>query len=242
MTHGDLKRATARDEPRRAPARHDLRAPGLDAPPAPFIGGDPQTRARIRSEARSLFERFGYSKTTIGEIAEACRMSPANLYRHFRNKQAIGHAVVGDFVSEQAAAVQQALDAPAPSTEARLRAATTAQIMATAQRLRETPRLIELAEMIFTTEEGRALIERMERESEQLMATLVQMGVEAGEFAQTDAPTAARAVKLCLLFFSTPFGMVRRGLDTVEEDAALALDLICAGLRCGCFAATARAG
>lgn len=214
-----------------------IRAPGLAGPPAPHVGGEPATRGRIRAAARLLFERKGYTKTSVGEIAEACAMSPANLYRHYRNKQAIGQAVIHDFVAEQAAEVQAALDAPAATAEARLRATLTAQIFFTVRHLREAPRLVELADMIFASEDGLSLITRMEQEDHAMKAALVEAGVAAGEFtldgAFPDRDAAARAMKNCLLFFNSPFGLVRRGLATVETDVALALDLICAGLKQG---------
>ena len=56
---------------------------------------DPEdTRGFIVEQSMELFAHYGYSKTNIGDIAQACSMSAGNLYRYFRNKQAIGHAVV----------------------------------------------------------------------------------------------------------------------------------------------------
>lgn len=222
--HADLDGAAAEGGPN---------APGLELqPPAP-LSGDVETGLRIRAEARRLFERFGYAKTTIGEIAEACAMSPGNLYRHFRNKQAIGHAVVEMYVLEHAEAVQAALEAPADSIEARLRATMTAQVMYSVRHLREAPQLIELAEMIFSSAEGREMIERLEGEHQQMMEALMRAGVAAGEFAPGCEAAAGRATTLCLQFFNMPFNIVRHGLDRVEVDLSLALDLICAGLRQG---------
>lgn len=218
-------------------APRSVRAPGIDAAPAPFVGGDPDTRRRIREQSRRLFERFGYAKTTIGEIADACEMSPANLYRHYRNKQAIGQAVVMDYVAESAALVQTALDAPADSVEARLRAALTEEIMCTVKHLREAPRLIELAEMVFASKEGRALIDEQESAHRQMMRDLVALGVASGEFRVADTEAAAAAALMCLRYFYSPFDLSRRGLDQVEENLELAFDLVCAGLRSGAFRA-----
>ncbi|MEL6978513.1 MAG: TetR/AcrR family transcriptional regulator [Pseudomonadota bacterium] len=214
-------------------AQAPARAPGLDAAERRHPGGDEATRLRIRAEARRLFERYGYAKTTIGEIAEVCAMSPGNLYRYYLNKQAIGHAVVEEFVQEHGEAVQAALEAPADSVEARLRATMTAQVMYSVRLLREAPKLIELAEMIFSSAEGREMIERLEGEHQLMMEALMRAGAEAGEFASGCEAAAGRATTLCLQFFNMPFGLVRHGLDRVEIDLALALDLICAGLRQG---------
>lgn len=189
--------------------------------------------ALIRRESRRLFERYGYAKTTTSDIAAACRMSPGNLYRHYRNKQAIGRAVVDEFVEEHAAAMAAALAAAAPSVEARLRALVTANVMYVVRKLSEAPRLIDLAEMIFETEEGRELVRRLTDEHERAMLELIEAGVAAGEFRAPDPASAARGLLLSVRYFSTPINLVRHGLDAVADDLEVTLDLVCAGLRCG---------
>ena len=49
---------------------------------------DPRTSILAAAEAR--FRRYGFRRTTVAEIAADARMSPANLYRHFANKEDIG--------------------------------------------------------------------------------------------------------------------------------------------------------
>ena len=44
----------------------------------------------ILAAAMRRFEQFGYSKTTMAEIAADCDMSAANIYRYFENKLEIG--------------------------------------------------------------------------------------------------------------------------------------------------------
>ena len=66
-----------------------------------------ETRKRILDEARGLFRTYGYAKTTVADIAQACGMSPANVYRFFASKAAINDTIcrftwgdrvgVGDF-------------------------------------------------------------------------------------------------------------------------------------------------
>lgn len=53
----------------------------------------PDTRDRILTEAERVFRRYGYTKTTVAEIAKACAMSPANIYRFFESKAAINEAI-----------------------------------------------------------------------------------------------------------------------------------------------------
>jgi TetR/AcrR family transcriptional regulator, repressor of the ameABC operon len=48
-----------------------------------------ETRARIMDQAAALFRQFGYSKTTVADIARELDMSPANIYKFFPSKNAI---------------------------------------------------------------------------------------------------------------------------------------------------------
>ena len=49
--------------------------------------------AEIVAVARARFQRFGYAKTSMQELADDCGMSAANLYRYFEGKPAIAAAV-----------------------------------------------------------------------------------------------------------------------------------------------------
>jgi AcrR family transcriptional regulator len=50
-------------------------------------------RDEILDAAQQLYERIGFEKTTIGDVARELGMSPANLYRSFPNRRAIDEAV-----------------------------------------------------------------------------------------------------------------------------------------------------
>lgn len=53
-----------------------------------------ETTAEILGVSETIFRDKGYAKTTIAEIAQACQMSPANIYRVFLNKQDIAEAIL----------------------------------------------------------------------------------------------------------------------------------------------------
>lgn len=52
-----------------------------------------RTRRRILECAANLFDRFGYSITTVDDIARDAEMSRGALYYHFRDKRAVASAV-----------------------------------------------------------------------------------------------------------------------------------------------------
>lgn len=190
-------------------------------------------RQIIVAEAIELFRHYGYSKTNIGDIARACGMSPGNLYRYFKNKQAIGHAVVDIFFEEEKAKLAPILADDAMSAEERLRAVVTVGVTHTIDHLRDNPKLVELSEMICDTEEGMALIRMYVAECQERLAGVIRGGVESGEFGVADISAAARAVQMGTKIFVVPLTISRHGLDQVEHDLAITLDLLCAGLRAG---------
>lgn len=71
------------------------------ASPLPKRPGRPTVdrREEILEAAQRLYEDIGFEKTTIGDIARDLKMSPANLYRSFPNRQAIDEAIAGRMLS-----------------------------------------------------------------------------------------------------------------------------------------------
>src|SRR5687768_9824544 len=63
--------------------------------------------ARILDAAERLFRHYGYSKTTVADVARDLGMSPANIYRFFASKTEIHQAVCGRML---AGSYQQALE------------------------------------------------------------------------------------------------------------------------------------
>ena len=54
------------------------------------------TKSRILDEALTLFSEKGYANVYVGEIAERVGIKAPSLYKHFRNKQAIFDAIIGE--------------------------------------------------------------------------------------------------------------------------------------------------
>lgn len=61
----------------------------------------PETRDRILAEAERVFRAYGYAKTTVADIAKACGMSPANVYRFFESTAAINEAITAVILKRQ---------------------------------------------------------------------------------------------------------------------------------------------
>ena len=191
----------------------------------------PNMRKRIASQAMILFAQKGFSKANIIDLAKACEMSPANLYRYFRNKQAIADAVVKLMLEDAEARVKRALEKPMDSVEARLRHFVTEGVMCTVEGVRRAPKLTEIADSVFERPEGAALVEAAIARRHARVSALLQEGQRAGEFRDFDVSTTARAIELSTRFFLAPFAISRHGIEHVERELSITLDLICAGLR-----------
>lgn len=53
-----------------------------------------ETRELILVTVEAHLRRYGYARTTVSEIARACGMSHANVYRFFKTKADIVDAVI----------------------------------------------------------------------------------------------------------------------------------------------------
>lgn len=99
---------------------------------------------RIVNAAKRHFRRFGYGKTAMHDIATACRMSAANLYRFYPGKLAIASAVVR---SEQGILLEncdQAVASAIPGVARQLVALLQAVIDGHRRHLRQSPLLYDL--------------------------------------------------------------------------------------------------
>jgi TetR/AcrR family transcriptional repressor of the ameABC operon len=64
------------------------------------------TQKTILAAALKRVAKFGYTKTTMCEIASDVEMSPANIYRHFQSKQAILKSCAEHFIEERFSVLQ----------------------------------------------------------------------------------------------------------------------------------------
>jgi AcrR family transcriptional regulator len=171
------------------------------------------TRAEILDEAERQLQAVGYADMTIGSIAKALGMSPANVFKNFGNKAGLIDAVALRWVME----IDDAIDTTAdiPSASRRLRAMAHL-ILKTHLARGETPARLAIMIGFGSTPPPSALaffhrlLHRLER--------LIEEGVSAGEFAPCDGPVTAAAVCDCLITILDPAAVLRgRSIFTVEE-------------------------
>jgi len=189
-------------------------------------------RADILRHALDLFSHYGFNKTNIGDIAERCAMSPGNLYRYYRNKQAIGLAVVRAHFESTEAALGTVFMIPEGTSEERIRKFISTGIQHLAEECARSPKIVELAEFLCEDEQGTALLEEHIGWKRRELTAEIERGVQNGDLAPCNAEATAAAVLNSFKAFWMPMTLARwRDPDTIIPEMNEILDLICAGLR-----------
>jgi AcrR family transcriptional regulator len=160
-----------------------------------------ETRTRILKEAERLFRHYGYSKTTVADIAEACAMSSANVYRFFASKSEIVEAICGLITAHLEAELSKIARSDRPAA---VRLATLIETIArhTVETLLHDKKVHEM--VVVAMEENWAAIERHLDAVEALIAQIIASGIERGEFREQNALHAAKCVHFAIAGFSHP--------------------------------------
>ncbi len=186
------------------------------------------TRCIILRHAVDLFSHYGYAKTNIGDIAKACCMSPGNLYRFYRNKQAIGEEAVREYMATEEADMAAIVADTSVDFEERLRRFYHRSVKGILSELRSNPKMVELAEMIIQGNSG-ILARHVEWKRERVEALLSE-GAEAGKINGDPARLAFILYDMTKAFLM-PAALAQIDLDTVPDRLDAVLDLAFSGMR-----------
>jgi len=146
----------------------------------------------ILDAALEVFSAKGFAAARLEDIANAAGISKGTLYLYFNSKQDIFQAAIQHTINPRLAQVEKLVsddDGPASDLLARLIRAWWSNV--TGSHISALPKLIisesgnfpELAEFFTRT---------VVRRTRQLFATVIQKGIDRGEFATGDATTLAR--------------------------------------------------
>ncbi|MGT2460815.1 MULTISPECIES: TetR/AcrR family transcriptional regulator [Sinomonas] len=86
--------------------------------PAPLPGHQQGARERILQAAYRLFSRRGIRDVGVDELIEASGVAKATFYRHFRSKDEVALAYLGQWYTERRAAIEAALACHGPGDPA----------------------------------------------------------------------------------------------------------------------------
>lgn len=182
--------------------------------------GDPETQSetaqRILEAGERLFRHYGYTKTTVADIARELGMSSANIYRFFASKVEIHQAICRQILE---AGYQQALAAAQmeASAEDRLRRYAQDQHRLTLETMMDEQKVHEM--VIVAIERDWNVIEQHIDRINDVVRSIIEQGIVSGEFAPQDAAVAAKCFGASLVNLHHP-QMVAQCLAKVNRPEA----------------------
>lgn len=182
----------------------DAKASAVD--PAPERGA--VAAREIFEHAMTLFERNGFHRTSMNEIAEACGVTKPTLYYYFRNKSHLLETLYEDITKDffEQVAAMSASDAPA---DQRLHLLIERQVAYNIGNRRFLS--IFWRERHQLDDAARKSLAQIERNFEAMVQNIVDAGLADGSFTASDPKVATYAV---LGLLST----VHRWAEYVDSD------------------------
>jgi len=161
------------------------------------------TQTSILAAALKRMAKFGYTKTTMCEIASDVEMSPANIYRHFKSKQAILKSCAERFLEERFSALQLIVEDENRTATVKLKDYILTLAQVTQDLTHGESHMSEAANIIALTypELRKETIKR----HQDIIATILHEGVDSKEFKQNLSPSAIAAFHIMLTVFEYPF-------------------------------------
>ncbi len=190
-----------------------------------------ETRGRILEAAEGLFIHYGFSKTTMAEIAEKCGMSAANIYRFFDGKEEIVAEMAYRHFRKVEESLREVVRRPELSPTERLEAFVLVMVRQAHDLCCCNERMNEAVGYI---QRKRAeMVDRHWERIRSLLAEILAEGNRTGEFDAPDVVDSADAVLKATSFFQAPQCFVQLSLSDLEESAGRVVRLIVKGLRKG---------
>ena len=184
---------------------------------------DHAIREQIIEAANAHFKHYGYSKTTVSDLAKAIGFSKAYIYKFFDSKQAIGQAICSSCLKVIPAAAAEST-AHARNAADKLRRFFAAIIETSTHLFIHERRLYDIAE-VSSTEHWPSSVEYMATMEEMLRQILLE-GRAAGEFERkTPLDEVTRAIMQAMQPFMHPV-MLRENLDRLPHGPLEVINLV----------------
>jgi len=184
---------------------------------------DHAIREQIIDAANAHFKHYGYSKTTVSDLAKAIGFSKAYIYKFFDSKQAIGQAICSSCLKKIPAAVI-ASTADARNAADKMRRFFTAIIDTSAALFIKERKLHDIAE-VSSTERWPSTLEYYDTIND-MLRQIVSEGRAAGEFERkTPLDEVVRAIMQAMQPFIHPV-LLRENLDRLPLGPTEVVSLI----------------
>lgn len=181
-------------------------------------------REEILDTAERLYDRLGFEKTTMADIARELGMSPANLYRSFANRREIDEAitlrkltVIEDIAW---AAARQAPRDPEKALETIVY-----EVMRATRQVLFSGEMLHRLCVVATAERWPSVAAFVDQLLGALRHLIIE-GQRAGRFAGGDPDRLASGALCALVAVWHPIMIEANGHGDLEQDAADLLDLL----------------
>jgi len=182
---------------------------------------------QILDAADRRFADYSYNKTTMAEIASDCDMSVGNLYRHFKNKEAIA-------VATMQRKLQAKLEAGIGAAESQKDALNgLSAFLLTRLRLghayfADTRHLFDM--MALINSRHRDLLLAFEERVIEALTSIIERGIRQGRFHTDNPAQTAYDIHQATLRYNNPVNLKHNELGLLESDLQRLISLLHLGL------------
>ena len=159
-------------------------------------------RDAILKAARRRFQRYGYTKTNLHEIATDVNMSAGNLYRYFKNKRDIALACCVQLINERTQEIRNIIQDPQLTCSDRLRIYALSILSHSKTMAADPAYNNELAELMTTGCPD--LIHNKFAQQLSIIGTILSQGNHNGEFQIDNVHDKAKTIHTALLVLEVP--------------------------------------
>jgi len=181
----------------------------------------------ILDAALERFKHYGLNKTTMAEIAFDVNMSTANLYRYFKNKDEIAQACSRRCLQDRSTQLENIANNKLSADE-KISNFFETILNITYEYTQNYPNINELVTNI--SEKHQSVIHEKNNIERLIIEKILRQGVKEGTFEITNIKETAIAVHSSLHLFQHPVAIKIHNIDTLNEMASAASDLILNGL------------
>lgn len=188
----------------------------------------PSSKVVILDAAEDLFTASGYRETTIADIAKQAGMSPANLYRHFENKEDIAAGCCYRRLEKKNQVMREVLEKRRLTAAERLEEFIVALLRYTHEETQNRPKMNEMVEVVISSRPE--VIHDMLSSLQSMIAEILAQGNAQKEFAVENVVATAETIFAAIAVFYTPLFMHLYPLPEYERRARAMAELLVRGL------------
>lgn len=185
-------------------------------------------RCQIIEAAKKRFSHFGYTKTTMAEVATDCSMSPGNLYRFFPGKLDIAESIATQDYEGHLEHLRKLAVASNRNARERLHDLLFEELRRTYNKLEKDPRAFEMATVI--SRERPTFANWMLANERKILVQLLDEAERRGEFVADDKELTAEMIQSATMKFRYPQLWSKLTLPKLERELEGVLKLIIDGL------------